>query len=275
MSEALFPQNFAYKSPDIPVQYAIPYDWGVLHVSEKAHKAYELTPFRPTQAGGLSEEEATAYDKTRSPLHISLLAPQEIGLTPKTDFRALEVHIDCGFSQREGASLNVGFGVTAAVINGSPEVHKLFVTSNMCDGYIENRGAQHIAHALVHTVCSTRQILVANHDIRDAVKVQEDQNKLKKAAFGLVVGAVALGGTEAILGADHFHINPLVLLPALVWTAGAAWRAKGNGDKYLDNKIKGRYDLRAQQDARQIESDIHETYCAAHFNKRAKESYGF
>lgn len=274
MSEATFPQNFAYRSPDIAVKYAIPYRWGALHVSEEAHQAYELIPFRPTEAGGLSEGAAKAYTKKASPLHISLLAPGEIGLSPRSDFETLEAHAKCDARSLEGVSVNIGFSATTAIINRSDEVHKLFATSDLaCDGAVENRGAQHIAHALTHTLSNVGPMLATNRDLREATLIQGDLRVARNVASGAAIGAAALGGIEAVVGTDHFHASPLVLLPALLLLAHAAWRTKKNGEKYLNNKTKNVHNLQAAADTVQVERDIHATYCSAHFNTQAAQSY--
>ncbi len=88
MSEAKFglePYNRKPLHPEqeVPVEYALPFDWGNMYVSEAAHAAYDLTPFVPT----ISRTEAEKIKHHDKPAYnITLIGPDEdVGFEKKLD----------------------------------------------------------------------------------------------------------------------------------------------------------------------------------------------
>jgi hypothetical protein len=260
---------------ELPINYTIPFDWGSFKVTEAANQAYQFTPLRQgVQRGNVDvDSEASSYR-----VNIRLLAPSEI---PSSPFGRDDGHL-FGHVAYSNDGINMTLGFRQSRTESIDHLMEMFqeVTGateeqleEILDDETEESMAEHLQEQapqlMVHTMCAMIENMTAN--AFDAKLSEESDRKLRRAVAGKSLGGVAIGGLLVVAGSPDVFWESLGGFYALLGVTGGQRELK----QYLRNAPdrRERIEEASSQLAEAVTSEIHETFCTAHFDAEMNQLF--
>lgn len=262
----------------LPLAYTIPHAWGGLHVTESAHKAYEIVPLSPhvIQCGAIT-------DKDEQPqVDIMLIGPDEIEISGGAAFARSKVYsrgigIAIGFPYDNdwlAHRLRSSLEATHALLGIAPaNVERELVDE---DGLptietLKNSAPQHTVQSILSMVED-----VSTASITDWIRQRNTNRQYRKI---IKTGAMGLAFAGAICTADIALYNTVTTRTAA--EAGAFLSVYALYGRYLLRHMiidePNRYELsrlQAHETAKNIATDIHADLSSAYFDMTSQALFG-
>ena len=271
--EGLSGSTLAMAQTELPIRYTVPFEWGTIRVTEAAHEAYLLTPLREgVQKGDIAPEARPGY------VDVRLVSPEEVPESSQGANRDLHIFtllheerlgIHAGFSQSVAESPKSARNLLQDIYGAEDEEFEAIMEdfeSSSEDLPEELAERQQLSQLLVHSLSGAIPQPVIN-SYSDIERSESNRKALRRAT---VSGGVMLGAS----GVGALVVGPVMGLSLVAeaifgtyatagfWIARRYMKAYLGGASGREQKIADE----AEQLARAVSDDIHETYCLAHFD---------
>ena len=244
------------ESPDQSIKYTIPYEWGVLRVTNEADAAYGLIPLTPQATAGDVIADNTANRQT-SRVEIRLAGPQE--LEQQVDSVDDVRHWAGGviLAKIDDKSLNLTIGFVAS----TDEIVASFEDSSAIEEVKDT-----VPYILVHEL--TQEIEVATASLMTIIEDQKSNRRLRRQVW--TSGGIAVAATTALATFDFTigEISPTsaALFGTTVVSQAAIFHNTRRRANNLAADLTRAHFLAGLTLGATAARDVHDSYCRNVFN---------
>ncbi len=245
------------------IEYSIPYNWGHLHMTERAHQAYKVIPLTPVIEGG--SDEYNNIDGSPS-IDITVRVPEEEFTEPVRPIvnrrqKSLVTSVTPGLDSKT---------VEASTERALMDLIDIF-GSDIPEGEIEKISSQikqdtpqKIGHLITELSMVQTQREFAEHLQAEADKRSVRQSRAV-GAIGVAGGAMILSLTS-LLGGEG--ASPESIAIATGYSGYGVYKMGRLSKDYLKNRqlIKQGNGLASSIVAEVVGEDIHRSFCRRHFD---------
>lgn len=268
----VFPEG---QAPGIDIKYTVPFEWGALHVSEAADRAYDLVPLTANTRDGYVAADTSGKAASR----VFIVGPGEMDIPPVEGTnlyvtsgvygKAVQVVAMLGKTSQsrisdvqqitleaaQQATLLDDDELQMAIDNGNIELPSVEDTANTI--------SQVVLHNLVRTL--EQPATNAWMSLLRAERAERQYAKIRNlSAFTLLLSAGMVAGFTA---ANHGSTPPYALaMTGLYLTIGIGGTLVQLRQDATQTNVSALSQARlANAIANGMREDIHKTYCASHF----------